>query len=125
MGINTEVLKNLFKKPFTKRYPKQKVKPPERYRGKLAVEWKDCISCGLCRMICPTEAITLGMKVERIKSGKITYKKILHPIRSINIGRCVSCGLCVEICPKKIISFTDEFELASKTRKKLSVKRPR
>ncbi len=122
MGIGTEVLKNLLKKPFTERYPKVKVKVPSRYRGKLSVKWKECTGCGLCRMICPADAITLGMKVEKIKSGKITYKKILHPIRSINMGRCVGCGLCVEICPVKIISFTKEFELASKSRKNLLIK---
>jgi formate hydrogenlyase subunit 6/NADH:ubiquinone oxidoreductase subunit I len=125
MGIGAEVLKNLLKKPFTKRYPKEKVKPQERYRGKLTVKWKDCIACGLCRMICPADAITLGMKVEEIKSGKITYKKILHPIKSINMGRCVSCGLCVDICPVKIISFTNKFEMTSKLRKDLLVKGPR
>ena len=125
MGIGSEVLKNLLKKPFTEKYPKKKLKLPERYRGRLKVKWEDCIACGLCRMICPTEAITLGMKIKKIKSGKLTYKKILHPIKSINIGRCVNCGLCVEICPVKIISFTDEFELASKSREDLSVKKPR
>ena len=122
MGIGAEVLKSLLKKPFTKRYPKERVKPPARFRGKLKVEWKECIGCGLCRMICPTDAITLGMKVEKIKSDKITYKKILHPIKSINMGRCVGCGLCVEICPVKIISFTKEFEMASKSKKNLLVK---
>ena len=122
MGIGTEVLKNLMKKPFTKKYPKEKVKPQERYRGKLSVKWGECVACGLCRMICPSDAITLGMKVEEIKSGKITYKKILHPIKSIDMGRCVSCGLCVEICPVQIISFTNEFELANKSRKSLLIK---
>ncbi len=122
MGIGIEVFKNLLKKPFTKRYPKERVKPPDRYRGKLTVKKKDCTACGLCRMICPTEAITLGMKIKAIKSGKITYKKVLHPIRSINMGRCVSCGLCVEICPVKIISFTNKFELTSKSKKGLLIK---
>ena len=32
MGIGAEVLKNLLKKPFTKKYPKKKVKPPVRKR---------------------------------------------------------------------------------------------
>jgi len=122
MEIELEVLKNLLKKPFTKKYPKEKIKIPERFRGKLNVKWKDCIACGLCRMICPADAITLKMKVTEIKSGKITYKKILHPIKSIDMGRCVSCGLCIEICPVKIISFTNEFEMGGKTKKELLVK---
>ena len=122
MSISTEVLKSLFKKPFTERYPKEKVKIPERYRGKLSVKWKDCIACGLCRMICPADAIILGKKIEEIKSGKIIYKKISHPIKSIDIGRCVFCGLCVEICPVKIISFTNKFEMTSKSKKCLLVR---
>jgi len=122
MGIGTEVLKNLLKRPFTKKYPKEKVKPPERYRGKLTVKWKKCVACGLCKMICPADAITLGMKVEKIKSGKLTHQKILHPIKSIDMGRCVSCGLCVEICPPKIIFFTNKFEMASKSKRDLLIK---
>lgn len=122
MGIDAEVINNLFKKPLTEKYPEGKVKIPDRFRGKLSVKWKDCIACGLCRMICPADAITLGMKIMEIKAGKITYKKILHPIRSINMGRCVNCGLCVEICPVKIISFTKEFEMTSRTKKGLLIK---
>jgi len=122
MGIGREVLSTLLKKPFTKKYPKEKVKPPEKFRGKLSVKWKDCVACGLCRMICPADAVTLGMKVEKIQTVKITYKKILHPIKSINMGRCVFCGLCVEICPVKIISFTTDFELDNKSKKRLFVR---
>ncbi len=121
MEIELEVLKNLLKKS-KKKYPNIKMTPSERFRGKLSVKWKDCIACGLCRMICPADAITLGMKITEIKSGKITYKKILHPIKYIDMGRCVFCGLCVEICPVKIMSFTNEFEMVSKTKKSLLIK---
>lgn len=122
MGITREALKSLFKKPFTEKYPKKKMKLPLRYRGKIEFDKKGCVACGLCKMICPANAVRLGMRVKEIKVGKITYKQIIHPIRSIDLGRCVSCGLCVEICPPKVIWFTDEFELASKDRKKLLVK---
>jgi len=64
----------------------------------------------------------LGIRIKEIKVKKITYKQIVHPIRSIDMGRCVTCGLCVEICPPKVIWFTNEFELANKDRKKLLVK---
>lgn len=122
MGVIIEVLKSLFKKPSTRKYPKEKVKPPKRFRGKITFDKKGCTACGLCRMICPTNAITLGRKIKVIKVGKIIHKQIMHPIESIDIGKCVSCGLCVEICPAKVISFTNEFELADKDRKKLIVK---
>lgn len=122
MGVVIEALKNLFKKPSTRKYPKEKVKPSERYRGKITFDKKGCTGCGLCKMVCPTNAITLGRKIKKIKVGKITHKQITHPIESIDIGKCVTCGLCVEICPPKVISFTKEFELANKDRKKLIVK---
>jgi NADH-quinone oxidoreductase subunit I len=122
MGIGFEVLKNLMRKPFTKKYPKERVKPPPRYRGKLAIDKKKCIACGLCRMICPSGAVKLGIKIEKVKAKGIEYKKITHPIHSIDMGKCVFCGLCVNICPKDVISFTREFELARKSRKKLLVR---
>jgi len=122
MGVVIEALKSLFKKPFTRKYPKEKVKPPKRFRGKIIFDKKGCTACGLCRMICPANAITLGRKIKQIKVGKIVHKQIIHPIESIDIGKCVSCGLCVEICPPKVISFTNKFELANKDRKKLIVK---
>jgi formate hydrogenlyase subunit 6/NADH:ubiquinone oxidoreductase subunit I len=122
MGVFIEVIKNLFKKPFTKRYPKEKVKAPEKYRGKIKFDKKGCIECGLCKMICPANAIKLGRRLKTIKAGKIIHRKITHPIESIDIGKCVSCGLCVEICPPKVISFTNKFETANKKKGKLIVK---
>jgi len=122
MGIGIEVIKNLFMKPFTRKYPKQKVKPFPKYRGKLKFDKKGCTACGLCRMICPADAIRLGIKSKKIKVGKIIHKQLVHPIISIDMGRCVGCGLCIEICPPKVISFTNKFELANKDRKKLLVK---
>jgi NADH-quinone oxidoreductase subunit I len=112
----------LFKKPVTNRYPQEKVNPPERYRGKISFDKKGCTSCGLCRMICPSNAITLGRRFRRIKVGKLTHRHVVHPIESIDTGRCVSCGLCVEICPPKVIFFTKQFETAKKDREKLIVK---
>ena len=122
MGIVFEALKNLVKKPFTKKYPKEKIKVSSRFRGILIFNKKDCTACGLCKMICPTHAIRLGMKIREIRVGRLVHKQIIHPIQSIDMGKCVSCGLCVDICPPKVISFTNEFELANKDRKKLIVK---
>lgn len=122
MGINFEALKCLVKRPFTEKYPKEKVMVPPRFRGKLIFDRKGCTACGLCRMVCPTHAVRLGMRTKEIKVGELVHKQLIHPIQSIDMGRCVYCGLCVDICPPKVISFTNEFELANKDRKKLIVK---
>ena len=45
-----------------------------------------CISCGLCKEICPQNAITIGNK-----GAKINYSK------------CIKCYCCHEICPEDAI----------------------
>jgi len=109
VGIKIEVLTDLFKKPFTKKYPKEKAKVYKAFRGKLEIDWEKCIGCGKCAKNCPVNAITLDSKT----------KKIIK----VDFGKCIFCGRCKEVCPVKIIDYGNEFELADNNQDKLNIKK--
>jgi len=93
-----DVLKNLFRKPATTKYPRERRELPENFRGKPIVDKEKCISCGLCAKGCPDGAITLDEKTKKPR---------------IWLGLCISCAWCAETCPRKAITMTKEFELAT------------
>ena len=45
-----------------------------------------CIACGLCKKICPQNAITIE-----------------NNLATIDYSKCDACGLCATVCPKKLI----------------------
>ncbi|WIF95469.1 4Fe-4S binding protein [Caminicella sporogenes] len=56
----------------------------------LAVENENCIKCGICKSVCPAEAV----KMENRKQ----YPKILNSL-------CLSCFKCADLCPKSTIKY--------------------
>jgi ferredoxin len=58
------MLKQLFSKPVTTKYPAEPIQYPEGSRGHIDIDIQDCIRCGLCMMSCPTGAI----KVDKAKN---------------------------------------------------------
>jgi len=107
LGILPKLLKNLFSKPMTVRFPHESIPIPDRYRGEHAYDIDKCISCGLCAKICPNRAIEM---VEASKKYKDTYPKT-YP--KIDIGKCCFCGLCEDICTKDAIRLTKNVFLST------------
>ncbi|HID25091.1 MAG TPA: 4Fe-4S dicluster domain-containing protein [Thermoplasmata archaeon] len=117
-----ELMKQLFKKPFTNLFPAKyapsspskfveavkkgevKINPPVEtpsgFRGKITYDRDKCIGCQLCTKVCPTDAIEF-----------IPEKKI-----RIYVNRCTFCAQCTEICPVQCLHMSNEFLLANTDR---------
>jgi formate hydrogenlyase subunit 6/NADH:ubiquinone oxidoreductase subunit I len=104
--ILPEVLRNLFRKPATVKYPYERVEPPEGLRGKPVIDRERCDGCGFCVDACPAQALTLDEETKKPR---------------IQLARCIFCGECAEICPRKAIKFTKEYELATYDKRKAVV----
>lgn len=79
---------NLLSGPATRPYPR-KVRPDiAGSRGRITIDYSQCIHCGACARRCPARAIAVA------KDPKSW---------SIDRFACVTCGLCVRICPKKCL----------------------
>jgi formate hydrogenlyase subunit 6/NADH:ubiquinone oxidoreductase subunit I len=104
-------MKMLGKKPATVRYPFEKVKMPENFRGKLEFFQERCIGCKICVRECPSKAI----EIEKVPDAEKKYKAIVY------LDRCIYCGQCVDSCPKDALACTKNFELAGTDRKLLKV----
>ncbi len=95
MNFTGTMLKNLFSKPVTKNYPAQPAVYPERSRGHVEIDIESCITCGICKMSCPSGAIQVDKT-----AGTWT----------INRFDCVQCGYCAVKCPKKCLSIVPGYQ---------------
>lgn len=102
MGIVGEVLRNLFKKPFTRRYPAEKADVAENYRGKIVFFSKRCIGCRICEQNCPSHVIKV------VRKGKVVF----------DMRACIYCGICQDVCPVDAIRLSKEFEYSTKDKRK-------
>jgi formate hydrogenlyase subunit 6/NADH:ubiquinone oxidoreductase subunit I len=99
-----DVLRSLFKKPFTQLYPFEKKPAPVQLRGKLTWDPTKCTGCQLCIKDCPANAIEL------ITLDKVNKRFVMR----YNIDRCTFCEQCVISCRFKCLDMSNEdWELAS------------
>jgi formate hydrogenlyase subunit 6/NADH:ubiquinone oxidoreductase subunit I len=104
-----QVLRSLFRKPATNRYPYEPFEVPEKTRGKLKFHGSACIGCKMCERDCPAGAIKIT------KTGEKQFPAEIH------LEKCIYCAQCVDSCLKKALEFTREIELASPDAAKLKV----
>lgn len=95
MNFTGTMLKNLFSKPVTKNYPAEPAVYPQRSRGHVEIDIENCITCGLCKMSCPSGAI-------QVDKAAGTW--------TINRFDCVQCGYCVVKCPKKCLNIVPGYQ---------------
>jgi formate hydrogenlyase subunit 6/NADH:ubiquinone oxidoreductase subunit I len=93
---------------FTTKFPYEPCVVPERYRGKPEFDTENCIGCGACVNLCPTNALTM---VDDGKAGP--------PKRTIvqQADACIFCGNCSDGCTtEKGITLTNQWDLANMDR---------
>jgi hydrogenase-4 component H len=100
-----EAITVLFSPRFTTKFPAEPCVVPEKYRGKPEFDEENCIGCGACVQVCPTEALTF---VDDLQADP--------PVRNIvcRYDTCIFCGNCRDCCTtEKGIRLTDQWDLAT------------
>jgi formate hydrogenlyase subunit 6/NADH:ubiquinone oxidoreductase subunit I len=113
-----ELLRQMFRKPYTNLFPAKRapdkakaliekavhgkawnthVPVPEGYRGRIEYYREKCIGCRLCIKVCPANCFDY-LEKER----KVHY----------HLSRCTFCAQCVDTCPVKALATTKDFLLA-------------
>lgn len=87
-------LKNLFRKPATRLYPKTPYTAFRGTRGSIRLDYDGCNFCTLCDKRCPSGAI----KVDRP-----------NKVWEIDRLRCIVCGYCVEVCAKDCLYIDEHY----------------
>ncbi len=102
-----EAIKAIFKGPYTTKFPKVP-SPAPKYRGKAEFDEAECVGCGACVEVCPSDALELFDDLKKRKRNIILY-----------YDKCIFCGECQTNCiTEKGIRLTPEYDLATFDRAK-------
>jgi formate hydrogenlyase subunit 6/NADH:ubiquinone oxidoreductase subunit I len=64
----------------------------------VAINLAECINCGWCRRVCPTETIK--------------YFTTGHRTHVVEADGCIDCGICPPVCPVHCIEPVPEYVVA-------------
>ena len=99
-----DVVRSLFRRPATRRYPFERTPAPEHLRGALRWNPERCTGCCMCTKDCPANAIEL------ITVDKASKRFVLR----YHIDRCTFCAQCVQTCRFGCLDMSaDQWELAA------------
>lgn len=102
-------LKNLVRKPITRRYPFEPQQYTERSRGHIENDIDVCILCGICEKKCPAVAI---------KVDKPAGTWMIDPFS------CVQCNACVRACPKDCLSMLPSYTAVAAEKSTITLYKP-
>jgi NADH-quinone oxidoreductase subunit I len=110
-------LRHLFRKPVTFNYPNEKRHQSVRFRGIHRLQRHSdgkerCVGCGLCSVVCPSDAIYLEAK-ENTPENQVSHGERHASFYQIDMLRCIFCGFCEEACPEDAIVLGPNWEAAS------------
>jgi formate hydrogenlyase subunit 6/NADH:ubiquinone oxidoreductase subunit I len=119
-----EVFKNLFREPSTRGYPFREAGVDGKFRARVKYLPELCVGCQMCVRNCPANAISITLLNPQDKPAPGPDGKMIIPKRSfeckIDLTRCIFCAQCVDSCFKKALYSSQEFELASTDKSKLT-----
>ncbi|MDD8048432.1 MAG: 4Fe-4S dicluster domain-containing protein [Thomasclavelia sp.] len=67
--------------------------------GKAYIDQDKCIKCGMCKNVCPYDAILKHERPCAAACGMDAIKSDEHGFAQIDHDKCVSCGMCLVSCP--------------------------
>ena len=111
-GMKVTIIE-LFKKPVTVNYPKEKEILVPRARGVIALDTEACTVCMLCARECPDWCIYIEGHKEEVppakEGGRVRTRAKLDRF-AIDYALCMYCGICVEVCPFDALFWSPEYE---------------
>lgn len=96
-----EAVRAIVKGPFTTKFPKKVDSVHPNFRGILKFREENCLCCGACVQVCPTNAREIVVDEDK------GVKRNIH-----HAERCIYCAQCVLCCPNDAIYHTPEFDLS-------------